>query len=519
MEKTCGLYVRVSTDNQVNVKNGSLDTQESRLKQYVGLRNSSDDTWDVAGVYREEGKSGKNTERPQLQRLIQDIQSGLINTVLCTKIDRITRSLIDFYHLLEVFQEQNVDFVSLDESVETSTPFGKAVTKILLVFAELEREQTSKRTREKMAWRAEQGLWNGGQVLGYDIIDGELRINEEEADLVRLIFEMYVQLGSAHSVANWLNDHGYRTKAYTSRRGRQQGGGKFYNTSIINKIKSKTYLGEIEYRGKCFEGKHEAIVDREVAEKANRLLSEHAPKRKNFRHKRKYTYLLQGLVRCGYCGAYMTPKYSTGRNGLHFYYQCTKNSHGGNKQCRMRYVAAGDLERTVINQIKELSIAPDVTSEVVEKANALNAQEIESARSSLLSIRNEKSKLNEQIESILSLMMDTGEAHPSMRDKLARLEERKAQLNDERSRMKAGADELAKQTLNAQALSNTLFTFGDIVNEATDQELKDLLPTVVESVVFTPEEIKIALFDHFVEESFVNHSSSGALELSEWLRR
>jgi len=132
MEKLCGLYVRVSTERQSELKDGSLDTQTDRLKQYIGFREKSpvDEAklikWKITEVYREEGKSGKNTERPALQKLLSDVKAGLINTVLCTKIDRITRSLIDFYKLNEIFTQHNVDFISLEESFDTSTPMGKA---------------------------------------------------------------------------------------------------------------------------------------------------------------------------------------------------------------------------------------------------------------------------------------------------------------------------------------------------------------------------------------------------------
>jgi len=161
MDKLCGLYVRVSTERQSELKDGSLDTQIDRLKQYIGFRTKSliDDTkstkWKAVEVYREEGRSGKNTERPALQKLLSDIKAGSINTVLCTKIDRITRSLIDFYKLIEIFTKHNVDFISLEENFDTSTPMGKAMLKMTLIWAELEREQTSHRTKEKMFWRAQ----------------------------------------------------------------------------------------------------------------------------------------------------------------------------------------------------------------------------------------------------------------------------------------------------------------------------------------------------------------------------
>jgi site-specific DNA recombinase len=252
MDKLCGLYVRVSTERQSEIKDGSLDTQADRLKQYAGFREKSPSEsnkppkWKIVHVYREEGKSGKDTERPELQRLLSDIANGKINTVLCTKIDRITRSLIDFYKLNDTFKKHHIDFISLEEGFDTSTPMGQAMLKMTLVWAELEREQTSKRTKDKMLWRAQQGLWNGGHVLGYDLVDKKLVINQREAKLVNLVFKKYLELGSVLKVVEFLNDHGYRTKEYISRRKEhKKGGSLFYNQYVSHILTNKLYLGKI----------------------------------------------------------------------------------------------------------------------------------------------------------------------------------------------------------------------------------------------------------------------------------
>ena len=211
--KRCGIYVRVSTSRQALVKEGSLETQEDRLRAYVKVRNNENEEWKAIDVYKE-AKSGKDADRSEYQRLIADIKNGRINTVICTKIDRISRSLLDFYKLYDIFQKHRVDFVSLEENFDTSTPAGRAMLKITLVFAELEREQTSSRTKEKMAWRAEQGLWNGGQVLGYDLESenkGILQPNKAEIELVNLIFKTYLETKSFRKTAELLNGKGYRT--------------------------------------------------------------------------------------------------------------------------------------------------------------------------------------------------------------------------------------------------------------------------------------------------------------------
>lgn len=165
--RKCGLYIRVSTDLQAMTKEGSLDTQLDMLRKCVDLKDGiTDEDWIVAEVYREEGRSGKNTDRPEYQRMLRDIRQGRIDTVLCTKIDRMSRSILDFLEFHKLLEAFGVTFISLSESWDTSTAMGKFALTITLAAAELEREQTAERTREKMLWRAQVGLRNGGQILG-----------------------------------------------------------------------------------------------------------------------------------------------------------------------------------------------------------------------------------------------------------------------------------------------------------------------------------------------------------------
>ena len=218
--KRVGLYARVSTDRQAQIKDGSLDTQLDMLGKYVEIKDMGDEEeWKVVKTYREEGKSGKDTNRPEYQKMLKDVEQDTINVLLCTKIDRISRSLLDFYHLFEVLAAHEVTFISLNEQWDTSSPMGRFAMKIVLAGAELEREQTAERTREKMQWRAEQGWCNGGQILGYDIDPEEPGIpkaNEEEKKLILLIFETFAKEKSYHRVAQIINQKGYRTKCYTS---------------------------------------------------------------------------------------------------------------------------------------------------------------------------------------------------------------------------------------------------------------------------------------------------------------
>ena len=169
--RRCALYARVSTDRQANVIDGSLDQQrdalQSDIQNRVRLGGTGD--WQIHDLYVDEGESGKSLDRPAMQRMIADIRAGKVDTVITPKLDRISRSLPDFYILLKLFQENGVEFICLRERFDTTTSTGRAVLKMMLVFAELEREQTSERTKEAYRARAKKGIRSGGRVWGYDL--------------------------------------------------------------------------------------------------------------------------------------------------------------------------------------------------------------------------------------------------------------------------------------------------------------------------------------------------------------
>lgn len=530
MDRLCGLYARVSTERQSEVRDGSLDTQMDRLKQYVSFRQPSSskekyaESWKIVDVYREEGRSGKNTERPELQRLLSDIEIGRINTVICTKIDRVTRSLIDFYNLNGKFDKYNIDFISLQENFDTSQPMGKAMLKMTLVWAELEREQTSLRTKEKMGWRAEQGLWNGGQILGYDLVEKKLVVNEREAKLVKLMFKKYLELGSVLKVVEWLNSNGYRTKEYISnRRGMKRGGRRFFNANVLQKLTSRVYLGEIGHDGNIYPGQHKAIIDRQLWDEVNKLIKMHAPKRVNPKREVKHAFILQGLLKCGWCGSYMSTKYSTGRNELHYYYQCTRNSHGGNDACSMKYVPAPELEKAVLKKLKGMSIDKNLIKKIVSEANKNTESTLKELNKNRRIQENKLIPIKDAIANIVDVISKGKgmDKIKSLSEKLNELELQKEQIEKDINNMDFEINQVKQQVLNAKVMHESLLKFSQIYESASPSELKELLPRFVERVTWKPTEIEIALFDQEVQRGQMDESvttkGSGALEIVKWL--
>jgi len=315
-EKFVGGYLRVSTYHQAE-EGDSLDEQEKQIRKYCDFKG-----WNNFTFYREEGISAKDTNRIKLQQLIKDVESGKINTVVVKKIDRLSRSILDFEHLFKFFDQHNVDLISLQENFDTSTAMGRAVIRIILVFAQLEREQTSERTADIMEYRAQQGLWNGGTpILGYDFIPGEEipKVIEDEASIVKEIFQLYLEKTSASAVATFMNNKGYRNKIWYTKNGDKKGGGKFTKFNTLPLLKRDFYIGKIRYKDKLYEGKHEAIIDPQIFGLVQSILEQNTQVKGNI-YQDKYDFILQGLLYCGHCHKAMTPSSATSKGNLYLYY-------------------------------------------------------------------------------------------------------------------------------------------------------------------------------------------------------
>ena len=258
--------------------------------------------------------------------------------------------------------------------------------KLTLVFAELERETIGERTKTKAKWRAEQGLWNGNQILGFDLEPdnpGHLIVNKEEAELVKLLFDTYLKVKSVKETARILNAKGYRSKSYVSKKGHKRGGIKFSGATIAKIIQNPVYIGKIRFKGEVYEGQHEAIVTIPTYEAIQTRLDKVRPlERPARRKKRQYPFYLGGLIRCGYCGSFMTPLYALGRGKKkYFYYECTKRRHNGKGSeeegsCDMPAVPAREMDDLILKQIKHIAMDKEMLEEALAQASETDSKEV-----------------------------------------------------------------------------------------------------------------------------------------------
>ncbi|MHB9036314.1 MAG: recombinase family protein [Armatimonadota bacterium] len=371
----CAIYVRKSTEENLNTDFNSLDAQREACESYVQSRKH--EGWIVLPTdYSDAGFTGANTERPALQRLLADIEAGKIDVILTYKIDRLSRSLLDFARLVELFEQHNVSFVSVTQSFDSSTSMGRLTVNILMSFSQYEREIIGERIRDKVAAAKRRGKFTGGTPpLGYDV-DSEKRrlvVNECEATTVKFVFKRFAELGSALRVAKELNDEGITTKSWMTKHGAFREGKIWHKMHIYRMLHNRTYLGEVIHKDNTYPGEHEAIISKSVWDRAHAVIAENT--RVQRKHARtKAPALLRGVIRCGACDRAMSPV-STQSNGKYYhYYNCGKASKHGHAACPVGSVSAGEIEGAVMAQLRTVLRTPEMVAQTYLAARELQLE-------------------------------------------------------------------------------------------------------------------------------------------------
>lgn len=270
----CAIYTRVSTDQGLEQDFNSLDAQHDASQAYI--RSQAHAGWTpVRGKYDDGGFSGGNTDRPALQRLLDDVGAGKVDVIVVYKVDRLTRSLADFAKLVELFDKHDVSFVSVTQHFNTTTSMGRLTLNVLLSFAQFEREVTSERIRDKIGASKRKGLWVGGMApLGYDTKDRKISVNEAEAQRVRTIFRRYLELGSLNLLMANLRRDGVVTKLRKLKTGDTMGGIPFTRGPLAHLLRNSFYIGEVHFKGEILKGEQPAIVDKSLFEAVQAKLNE-----------------------------------------------------------------------------------------------------------------------------------------------------------------------------------------------------------------------------------------------------
>jgi site-specific DNA recombinase len=306
--------------------------------------------------YDDGGYSGSNLERPALQRLLADIQAGKLDCLVVAKVDRLSRSLLDFAKLMEVLDRHQVAFVSVTQLFNTATSMGRLVLHILLSFAQFERELIAERTRDKIAAARRQGHWAGGMpLLGYDVggTGGHLVVNPEEAERVRAIFVLYCEEQDLGVMVEELARRGWGKKRWQTRKGHWRGGQPFTLASLRRFLTNVTYRGQVRYRDEVHAGTHPALIDAALWDQVQTLLRRSGTA-SGFRVRHPPVSFLHGILRCVACDCAMVASSTRKGTRCYRYYVCRAARKHGWKSCPAPCVSAGAIERLVIEQLVRL---------------------------------------------------------------------------------------------------------------------------------------------------------------------
>lgn len=410
------VYLRVSTEEQA--KEGfSINAQRERLTKYADLKD-----WDLFDLYVDEGRSGKSTDRPELQRMLADAKGRKFNVILFFKLDRFTRSVKDLYHLWEELEKQGVDLHSATEPIDTTTPIGRALMGLLGIFAQLERETIAERVGFGMEQMVREGGWHGGPVpYGYEQDGKSLVINQEEAEVVKLIFHKYVSGMGEHRVSMWLNGQGYRKN------------GELWNQSTMNYLlQNRVYIGQFEWnKGKddyfAVDNAAPPILDRETFELAQSVRRSRAGL-----HPRQATsvHIFSGRLVCAKCGAPMKgQQYQRG----YAYYLCTAKTR--TRTCDASQIPAEGLEKAFLEEMTKWSEQHFDETFAAAKRNERDDghEEIGRLESELEKIKKRRKKWLMDLGNAVITQEDFREMTDEDRGREASIREQLEQLGDRKS--------------------------------------------------------------------------------------
>jgi DNA invertase Pin-like site-specific DNA recombinase len=363
----CAIYTRKSSEEGLDQSFNSLHAQREACEAYV--LSQKHEGWEiVATEYDDGGYSGGNMERPGLKSLLADIAARRVDTVVVYKVDRLTRSLADFAKIVEQFDGQGVSFVSVTQQFNTTSSMGRLTLNVLLSFAQFEREVTGERIRDKIAASKKKGMWMGGSIpIGYDLRDRLLIINEVEADRVREIYRLYLELGCVSKLQERLEAVGIRSKKRLSKTGKTTGDTPFSRGALYELLQNPLYLGEVRHKGTRYSGQHDAIVDQKVWDQVQQRLAENTPIKRR-RGSKADPAILTGLLFDG-AGNRFTPSHTMKKGRRYRYYVSQAAIKRGKKANHSPLrLPAKEIEETVRNEVAHLLRSPQRFAECVSDA-------------------------------------------------------------------------------------------------------------------------------------------------------
>lgn len=448
------LYIRVSTREQAE-RGFSIGGQKERLLNYAKAKD-----FDDTEAYIDDGYSGSSLNRPQITRLMQDVKKGKVSTVIVFKLDRLSRSQKDTLHLIEdVFNKYDVAFISLNESFDTSTPFGRAMVGMLSVFAQLERENIKERVELGKKEKAKKGLWNGGRgdYLGYNYVGGKFTIDPYEAEIVKEIYALSFKGYGNSRIMKAINEK-YK--------------GAISSISTVNRtLQNPIYIGKIRYDGEVYQSDHEPIIDESLFNQTQIIKSKRST-RTDYKSNNS-PYLLSGLLKCAKCGAGFVGRDASGKYGEYKYYVCYKKAAKyrlpPDEVCDAKAINLFEAHDEIFQLLRNIR-SKDMKLEPSEKENSMDSME------------KELKKVDIQLERATELYINGTIPMDILNDKLEKLKEKKSGIQKIIDEYSPVREEAIKQFNKVQDID---------LEKMDNNEIKNYLAIIINNILVDKGDIEV----------------------------
>ncbi|MBX3354483.1 MAG: recombinase family protein [Phycisphaeraceae bacterium] len=489
----CAIYTRKSSDEGLDQEFNSLDAQRESAEAFIASQKAEGWTC-VADRYDDGGFSGGSMERPALDRLLRDIEAGKVDCVVVYKVDRLSRSLMDFARIMEAFDRKGVSFVSVTQQFNTTSSMGRLTLNILLSFAQFEREIIGERIRDKIAAQKRRGKWAGGTpVLGYDVDRSgpspRLAVNTSEALRVRQIFEMYLDKGSLLPVVSELARRQWPNKRRVTKKGQTLGGRPFNKATLYQTLTNPIYVGKIVHKSTAYDGEHESIVSTDIFDRVQALLKLNG-RSGSVEVRNKYGALLRGLLRCKCCGYSMTHTFTGGRkNRSYRYYRCVKAIKSGSGVCPSGTLPAAEIERVVVDEVRSLATDRALLTRVLADAQSMMAAELEGLTAEHNTLRSEIARHHRALQELAV----NGSASAETTARIADLHERIADAQRRLPPLDARIAEVGHNSISRDEAEAAFADFDELWRNLIPREQARLLKLLISTVDYDAKSASIAV--------------------------
>ncbi len=493
----CAIYTRKSVVEGLEMDFNTLDAQREAGEAYIASQRGNG--WIcLPEHYDDGGFTGGNIDRPALALLLADIESGLVDSVVVYRMDRLTRSLLDFSKLLEVFDRHNVSFVSVTESFDTATSAGRLMLHMILSFAQYEREVIADRTRDKICAARRRGKWTGGiPVLGYDIHPdgGKILVNQDEAPLVREIFKLYLKYRSLQKVAAEINRRGWLTKSWTTKAGRLREGQAFSKSNLSRHLTNPVYIGCVKHKGQVYPGEHTGILRKSSFDRVQEILTDNQLNGST-RSRNKYGHLLKGILRCGACGTAYVPTRTKKGSRVYRYYTCSGAQKNGADTCPHANISASKLEHLIIQQIRVIGQDPKLQAETLRQVRKATREQRATLDAEAKRLRSCQDKVQAETSGLLKALAGGQAKGTAISERLTKLEGKAATLATRLAEIEREGEAADLATLDPNDLASALGMFDPIWDVLFPTEQARIIELLIRQIEYNGKSGNLAITFH-----------------------